>query len=73
MDTLVGLSDDLGKLDGFVERYYSTCIMMYTDTNTFKHIVKFQKTSIPTPRKANGNLEEEVLKESTGMMVNWNF
>ena len=61
LDTLVGLSDDLGKLDGFVERYYSTCMIMYTDTytSTFKHIVKFQKISIPTPRKANGNLERK--------------
>lgn len=34
LDTLVGLSDDLGKLDGFVERY------ILKDTCTCKHIVK---------------------------------
>ena len=51
LDTLVGLSDDLGKLDGFVERY--------TYMTVHKDIVKFQKISIPTPRKANGNLDRE--------------
>ena len=32
MDTLVGLSDDLGKLDGFVERY------AYTYTKIHVHL-----------------------------------
>jgi len=39
--------------------------------------VKFQIISLPTPRKANGNLEgaasKEVLKESTCMMLQLEF